>query len=609
MELFELHFSHSASIFISMIVSHNISRTITRSILRLGLFLIAMLSVSSVDATAQSADSLVFTQAFTDTSKKDGTLSGDIDLKSQPGSIILALGSTKNLGAFTRFATVYIGSLPPTNDPNVPDTSKINGNNLGDNNPATFVEFPAGPASNTSSYIKMDLRSIRRINSVVLMNLFNLASSYRLRPRAFSLYTGLDSNSLSRVYQEVDNVDTLNARYTMNIADVSPIRYLRLSLDRVDPSLATVLSEIQIFGEGYVPSGVYVSKVDSFAVPVNFGRVYADADFEEGTSFSVQVRTGPTKTVDSSKWSGWSAPVLFSSPADLVNGKLLKLKEPRRYYQYRIDLFTANVGTPKVRSITITHQQSLIADSSSAVISPDTIQTFAKTQLNYRINASLSAGSLGIDTVKIYTPSPVQLNSVLVNSASVNYTAQVTPSMIVIGFASTITSSSAIDVSFTTRLITDATFPAEMISKKSSWNPQNIDPQLHAAGESWNVVTQGLAASTLVSLRVDPNPFTPNGDGRNDATIIDFAVANVEKKKTLRITVFDLSGRKVRQLTTLNTGIIPFYGDPRAGGSGILWDGRNDSGTVVAPGVYLIQVAIDTDIGGEVITKTVVVSY
>ncbi|NUN70222.1 MAG: hypothetical protein HUU02_10975 [Bacteroidetes bacterium] len=593
-----------------MIVTKNISRSHSRSFLRPGLLLMAMLCILTAESAAQTADSLVFTQVFSDTSKKDATLSGDIDLKSVPGSIILALGSTKNLGVLTRFSTFFLGSMPPSAaDPNVPDTAKINGNNLGDNNFATLVEFPAAPTPNTGSYIKMDLRSIRRINSVVLVNLFNLVTSYRLRPRAFSLYTGLDSNSLSRVYQEVDNLDTLSSKYTMNIADVSPVRYMRLSIDRVDASQATVLSEIQIFGEGFVPTGTFVAKVDSLTAPSNFGRVYVDADFEEGTSVSVQVRTGTMKTVDSLNWSDWSEPVTFSSTAEALAGKLLNLKEPRRYYQYKVNLATLNVGTPRVRGVSFTYQQKLIADSSSASIDPDTIQTFKKTQLTYRINAVMSPGSLGIDTVKIRTASPVQLTSVLVNGTAVPYSAVVTPTTIQIGFASTITATSLIDVSFITRLISDARFPAELISKKAAWNPQNIDPKRTATGDAWTVVTEGLAASTLVSLRVDPNPFTPNGDGRNDATVIDFAVANVEKHKTLRVNVFDLSGRKVREIATLQTGINPFYGDPRAGGSGILWDGRNDAGTMVAPGVYLIQVAIDTDIGGEVITRTVVVSY
>ena len=120
---------------------------------------------------------------------------------------------------------------------------------------------------------------------------------------------------------------------------------------------------------------------------------------------------------------------------------------------------------------------------------------------------------------------------------------------------------------------------------------------------------QAYPPSTLVNVRVDPNPFTPNGDGKNDITVIDFAIANIEITKTLRIHIFDLYGKRIRTVSELRTGINPFYGDPRYGGKGIIWDGKNDEGKIVLPGVYLLQISIDTDNGGELLTKTVVVSY
>lgn len=555
------------------------------------------------------ADSLVVSQVFSDTTKKDATLSSDIDLKSQPGRIILALGSTKNLGAFSRFTPVYLGSLPPSVDPNVPDTGKINGRNLGDNNFFSFVEFPVGPSANTGSFIKVDLRSVRRLSSVVLVNLFNNPTTYRTRPRAFSLFSGLDSNSLSRVYQEVDNVDTANARYTMTIADVTPVQYLRISIDRLDATQSTVISEVQIFGEGFVPNGSFVAKVDSFTSPANIASIYADADFANGTSIGLQMRSGTTKTVDSLHWSDWSGEVVFSSTAEAAAGKPIVVREPRRYYQYRVNLYTANVGTPTVRGISFTYQRNLVADSLTASVSPDTIPAFTRTRIAYRIRSVAGAGSLGVDTVVIYTPAPVELNGVTVNGATVPFAAVVRPDRIMIGFASTVTGTADINVNFTTRLISNASFPSVLISKASPWNPQYAEPEGAVYGDGWRISTEGLSPKTIIDLKVDPNPFTPNGDGRNDATVIDFAIGNLVKPKMLRVFIYDLSGRRIRTITERQSGINPFYGDPRKGGSGILWDGKDEAGTVVRPGVYIVQAGIDTDGGGEFVTRTVVVAY
>lgn len=576
--------------------------------LRYVLTIFLLTTFSSIGFAA--ADSLVYSFHFSDTTKYDPTLSRDIDLRSEPGKVILSLGSTKNLGTSARFSSVYLGSYPPTNDPTVPDTAKINGAKLGDNDFTTFNEFPSGPSSNIGSHVKIDLRSIRKVNRVVVVNLLDHPTTYRLRPIAFSVFTGLDSNTLSRVYQEVDNLDTASSRYTINIADVRPIQYLRFAIDRMVSPNATVLSEIQVFAEGYVPDAVYVAKVDSFAAgAANFATIFADAELPGGTSISVQMRTGSTRVVDSVNWSDWSEPIFFSTRDEALAGKKLNVSEPRRYFQYKVNLFSLNLETPKVTSVGFSYQHTLVANSAFASVTPSEIPAFAKTKLNFKVDVDFSGSSLGIDTLIIYLPSPSTVDNVLVNGVSVAHTVATFPDRLIIGFANPIIASSTIETFFFTRLIAPSKFTSEIISRTSSWNPQNVEPKKNGLVEAWFVSTTGISDKTLVNVRIDPNPFTPNGDGRNDQTIVDFAVSNVEKLKTLRINVFDLRGKKIRTVTEIRTGISPFYGDPRQGGKGILWDGKDDGGDVVLPGVYLMQISIDTDNGGEVLTKTVVVAY
>lgn len=558
-----------------------------------------------------SSDSLVYSFSFSDTTKYDKTLTADVDMKSEPGSIILSLGNTKNLARSAVFTPVYFGSLPPSEaGPDIPDTAKMNASNLGDGNYFTFLEFPSGPSSNQGSLIKVDLRATRTISRIVLVNLFNAATSYRTRPRAFTFYAGLDSNSLSRIYQEQDNVDTVSTQYVVNIADIQPIRYIRMSLDRLDPNQSTIISEMQIYGEGFVPEGSYVSKIDSIAGgAANFASVYIDADFDIGTSVSVQMRTGSTSIIDSAHWSGWSEPLVFSSSSSALAGALLNVKEPRRYFQYKINLLTSDVGTPKVRGIKFTYQNTLVADSAYAVISPQEVQVLKTVTLTYSINTNFSATSIGIDTIKLFTPSPSIVQNVMVDGGAVPYSTTITPDVVVLGFQNTINGASTIDIMLSTRLIQNGTFRSEIINKISPWNPQNVEPRKTALGDGWNVYTVGVTPTPLVDVKISPNPFTPNGDGKNDAAIIDFAVSKIEKEKPLRIFVYDFSGRKIRTITDRTTGVNPFFGDPRTGGNGFLWDGKDDEGKRVLPGVYLVQVSLDVDNGGQFITKSVVVAY
>lgn len=607
-----LHIPKNALIFLQVIFQHT-TTYYSRNIFFMKLRFIAVLCLLLPIITyAQPVpDSLVYSFSFSDSTKRNDSLTSDIDLRTQPGSIILALGKTKNLGSNAVFTTVYIGSYPPSaQDPNIPDTAKINGMNLGDNKFTTFNEFPTGPSSNIGSYIKIDLRSIRNVNKVVLVNFADLPQFYRQRPIAFSLFSGLDSNSLSRVFQETNNVDSTISRYTINIADVRPVQFLRLTLDRMNPPNSTIISEVQIYGDGYVPSGTFVTKVDSFASSsANFGNISAYAKIPSGTNITFQMRTGTTKKVDSLHWSDWSSPIVFSSATEALSGSRLSVSEPRRYFQWKVVLNSANLETPSIDSLHFTYQYSLVADSVYASVSPSEIPAFEKATLHYFIDAVISPANLGIDTIIIFTQSAAAIQNVLVNNSAVPFFAATFPDKLIVSFRNTIFTSSKIEIIFSTRLITSTKFKSEVISKAAAWNPQSVDYQKNAFGEAWSVSTTGISSTTLVNVRIDPNPFTPNGDGKNDQTIVDFAIANIVKTKSLRIAVYNLLGKKIRSLADLQTGVAPFYGDPRKGGKGILWDGKDDEGKVVLPGVYLMQISIDTDNGGEFITKTVVVSY
>lgn len=555
--------------------------------------------------TFGSADSLIYNFNFFDTTKYDTQLSADIDLKTESGKILLASGDAKNLAIGSKMKAVYFGSFPLDNQ-NKPDTAKMNGDKLHDENFFTYVEFTT--PTNVGSLILIDLRAVRKVNRIVVVGLGNASFSYNLRPQAFSYYAGLDSNRLSRIFQEFNNLDS--ARHTAFISDPQPIRYIVFGIDKQHPTQSTVISEFQIFGEGFVTKGIYVSKIDSTStLPTNFANVYVDAEIPTGTSVAVEFRTGSKKTFDSTNWSDWSKSVTFHSPEEAAAGAPLVVAEPRKYFQYRLTLFTSNLSTPKVRGIKIVYQNSLIADSTSAEISPKNVPVLSSVTLTYSLQASLSAASLGIDTLKITTPSPALVRGVRVNGGSVPYNFYPSPNKIIIGFPSTLVTSSVIDVVFSTKLIEGGSFPSELISKGTPWNPQSVDASKTTSGNALSVQTTGIPETPLVDLRIDPNPFTPNGDGKNDATVIDFSVANIDRPKPLRITVYDLSGRKIRTVADLVSGINPFFGDPRTGGKGFLWDGKDDNGKLVRPGMYILQVTLDVDNGGQFVTKSVVVAY
>ena len=103
-----------------------------------------------------------------------------------------------------------------------------------------------------------------------------------------------------------------------------------------------------------------------------------------------------------------------------------------------------------------------------------------------------------------------------------------------------------------------------------------------------------------------PAVFTPNGDGVNDELVLRFAVVLVGARRSVEVSVFDLSGRLVRTLRQQE--------EVGAGEYEIEWDGEDEVGDRVPPGVYGLRfhVAADDD-GADLderdIIRTVAVAY
>ena len=79
---------------------------------------------------------------------------------------------------------------------------------------------------------------------------------------------------------------------------------------------------------------------------------------------------------------------------------------------------------------------------------------------------------------------------------------------------------------------------------------------------------------------------------------IDFSLAKVVGGA--RVRVYDGSGGLVRELEGDGGGV---------GGSGYVWDGRDGSGALVLPGVYVLEIRVDSDLGQESVYRTTCVVY
>lgn len=122
--------------------------------------------------------------------------------------------------------------------------------------------------------------------------------------------------------------------------------------------------------------------------------------------------------------------------------------------------------------------------------------------------------------------------------------------------------------------------PADQISEETEANNrQKITVQ----------VSEPVAAATPLIVR--PNPFTPNNDGFNDRVEFDYSGLGL---RTPALQIFDIKGAPIWS-SQANSGAA----------EKLSWDGRDDSGRDVAPGVYLYTLR---DQGNNVASGYVVVA-
>ena len=98
---------------------------------------------------------------------------------------------------------------------------------------------------------------------------------------------------------------------------------------------------------------------------------------------------------------------------------------------------------------------------------------------------------------------------------------------------------------------------------------------------------------------VYPRVLTPNGDGTGDRLLISLNLINVLEYRPLKLELFDLAGRRVRQTSARAL----------AGAQELVWDGRDQSGDLVPPGHYFLRLKVESDARSQSVNRMVSIVY
>ncbi|MBN2413787.1 lamin tail domain-containing protein [candidate division KSB1 bacterium] len=111
-------------------------------------------------------------------------------------------------------------------------------------------------------------------------------------------------------------------------------------------------------------------------------------------------------------------------------------------------------------------------------------------------------------------------------------------------------------------------------NRKNNWGT-SVGASGHTAGFQNSIFTTVLPAKT--SLTISPDPFSPDGDGHDDLTAIQYTLDT--HTAYLNIRIFDIQGRQVRFLIN---------NEPGGSKGTIFWDGLDDEGLTCRMGIYII---------------------
>ena len=333
-------------------------------------------------------------------------------------------------------------------------------------------------------------------------------------------------------------------------------------------------------------------------------------------------------TDDLINWSPFSTPY----PADAANGPGLPIvsPSPRRYMQFEVVFNSSDLEAARViKSLSFDLLTPPFADALVGEVFPREVAVSEEVAFTFAARATMGTDGLrGFDTIEIDTPSRVSsIDAVQIidgtgavvaehqnfDAASEDFAiVEVTDDRFAVRFPVVTDDQTQVHVRFQTNVLTYSTnFTAAARLTTEPGAAQVVDPGnvafLGAGDEDAFSGTTVLSPSVLAEgqllgqVQTAPNPFTPNGDGINDEAIIHYSLLALSTPRPVEVALYDLSGRRVRVL---------FDGEEANGRyTDKVWDGRDDQGQVVPPGLYVARVFVAGDSGDAEQSRVVGVAY
>ena len=428
----------------------------------------------------------------------------------------------------------------------------------------------------------------------------------------------------------------LEERFPLREVRYIDLRHLQL-IEGKGGNLAN-LSELQAYGEGYVSEVTLTSPIIYLGQSRMFTTVEWEGEAPPGTHLEVRTRSGDqvnhvTRFFDTqgrevtqeqyesmnvrnqgemvveeepgADWSNWSA--VYPEP-----GVSFQSPSPRRMAMAQVRLLTRDpLRTARMGRLILRLAPPLVDQTFAEIWPVEEVAPGGEQEFSLYIRPIFAPQDTGFDRMRIRSSSsaPIELISLeegsdqrlRFGSARTLWPGEVEMRPLEDGsvdllFPEAVEGGEQIyAVRFRTRVfLSGTTFGAELMHAGRPEIVQTVsegDASSLVRSQSLVVVADVEDFPLLGRVRAVPPVFTPNGDGVNERTEIRFSIFKLVGEHRLEVEIFDLAGRRVRELSLQR--------QHPSGNHAVDWDGRDDRGKLLPPGSYAVRVGFTTDDGGR----------
>ncbi len=346
------------------------------------------------------------------------------------------------------------------------------------------------------------------------------------------------------------------------------------------------------------------------ALRTRFVRITAADDLSER-----QPKPGVRASIgyDSDHWTFWSAPFVESGqPINLRNGAYLQFRVAMESDSFDDFARLDSLWIETAPLLATTVRGEVAATDDPQPVSGITQVPLGETiEFVYDLQADFAAvDAPGFDLLRLRTGHQTELKSLqLGQGRRETAPAAVTPEPegLLIHLPERITRANnpPIRIVFATEVFEFATtFQSEVLDSDRDVLPQPVVGADVGEALSTNSLrvfgTTAQKTAFIQNLTFSPPVFSPNGDGINDELHVAYSLFRLPQAVPVVLAIYSLNGRRVASIEA---------GLQNAGPQHLRWDGRDETGRLLPPGLYLTTLDLRSEFATEPQLRPLGIAY